>query len=174
MIERADDAKCGLYASLSLAIFDNVPGEKFRQSEELNRKLSQSHQYKAVSCIFTDSPGGLDHLKTMIALIVERLAKWNRTEDAIQLADAYNESAMAYMRENEEKKAIESWIQSYNAFGDVAGDPLDSKIRQEWPAIHLATMYSIRGEWEKGEDIVLPVLHAREKKFGKDDTTSMV
>lgn len=176
MLEISDDEKCGIYASLSLAIFDNIiPDNDFEDDEELNRMLSQSHQYKAVSCLYTDSPGALDHLKIMIDLITKRMAKWNRTEDAIQLADAYNETAMAYMRENDkEEDAIKSWIQSYDAFGAIPGDPLQTKIRQEWPAVHLALIYALQNKCKKGEDILLPVLQAREEKYGKDSTSSMV
>lgn len=68
-----------------------------------------------VSCIFTDSPGGLDYLKLIIGLIVNRLAKWGRIEDKLQLADAFNESAMAYMRIDEKEMAIQSWFQSHDA-----------------------------------------------------------
>jgi len=175
MIERAFDEKCGIYASLSLDILGSVPRETFQEDEKLNRLLSQSHQYKAVSCIYTDSPGALHHLKRMVALITERLEKWNRTDDAVQLADAYNESAMAYMRDKaQEETAIAAWIQSYEAFGAIPGDRLEIKIRQEWPAVHLAMMYALRNEPQKGEDILLPVLKAREERFGKDSAISMV
>ncbi|KAK0622079.1 hypothetical protein B0T17DRAFT_509362 [Bombardia bombarda] len=178
MIERAHVDKVDIYASLAFDILENFSKEMFQEDETLSRLLSQSHQYKAVSCIETNSPGALAHLRCMIVLITERLEKWNRVDDAVQLADAYNESAMAYMRDKfQEQTAIMSWLQSYDAFeaaiqGDM--DPIDTKIRQEWPAIHLAIMYSLRGECEKGESILLPVLNAREEKFGKDSVSSMV
>lgn len=175
MLEISDDEKCGSYASLSLAVLEDTAEDILADDEELNRVLSQSHQYKAVSCIYTDSPGAEDHLKLMIKLITHRLAKWNRGEDAIQLADAYNETAMAYMRDaNRADDAIGSWIQSYDAFGAIPGDTLQTKIRQEWPAIHLALMYALRNECNKALDFLLPVLEAREQKYGKDATCSMV
>lgn len=175
MTERAHDAIMGVYAELSLIVLDSVPSEKFREDERLNRMLSQTHQYIAVSCIFTASPGALDHLKIMIDLIVERLQKWNNRSDALQLADSYNESAMALMRDpGKEDEAVSDWIRSYDAFGDIPGSTL---IDQEWPAVHLALIYALRKdptEWQKGEDILLPILKAREEKFSKDSTVSMV
>ncbi|KAK3385348.1 hypothetical protein B0H63DRAFT_522686 [Podospora didyma] len=155
---------------------DGIKSGDFKASTESAALFNESYQYKAVSCFFTDSPGALFHLKCMIAPILERMEKWNRTDDAVQLADAYNESAMAYMRDKTQAdKTIAAWIQSYHAFGAMpGGDELEIKIRQEWPAVHLAIMYALRNEPDKGEEILLPVLKAREEKFGKDSTSSMV
>lgn len=175
MTERAHDEIMGIYASIALAVLSNVPDETFREDERLNRMLSQTHQYIAVSYIYTASPGALDHLKIMTGLIVERLQKWDNKNDGLQLADSYNENAMALMRDpDNEDEAVSDWIRSYDAFGLI---PDSTKILQEWPAVHLALIYAFRkepSEWQKGEDILLPVLSAREKKFGKDDTVSMV
>ncbi len=175
MTERAHDEKSGLYASLSRDVLGKFPREVFKEDENLSRLLSQSHQYKAVSCIYTDNPGSLFHLKLMMELITERLEKWNRTDDAVQLADDYNESAMAYIRDkSQEEAAMRAWIQSYETFGAIPSDPLDIKIRQECPAIHLAIIYALRNECQSGEDVLLPVIKAVEHKFGRDSTTSMV
>jgi hypothetical protein len=134
--------------------------------------LSESHQYLAVSHIFTDTPGSLDEIQAVIGLVIDRIKKWNREEDAIQLAESYNVCGMALGRTKEYDRAIQSWWESYDAFGNItSGNKL---IRQEWPAIHLAIIYSLRNEGKQGEDILLPVLKAREEAFGKDDKTSMV
>jgi len=134
--------------------------------------LSESHQYLAVSHIFTDTPGSLDEIQAVIDLVIDRIKKWNREEDAIQLAESYNVCGMALGRTKEYDRALKSWWESYDAFGHIThGNKL---LRQEWPAIHLAIIYSLRNEAKKGEDILLPVLKAREEAFGKDDKTSMV
>ncbi|KAL9030920.1 MAG: hypothetical protein Q9196_000994 [Gyalolechia fulgens] len=171
-LERAYDDEAGDYASLSLEILDQIPKEKIEHSEELNKMLSESHQYRAVSLIFTDTPGSLVEVQAVIDLVIDRMKRWNREEDAIQLAESYNVYGMALTRAREEDKAIQSWWRSYEAFGNITdGRKL---LRQEWPAIHLAIIYSVRNEAKKGEDILLPVLKAREDAFGKDDKTSMV
>lgn len=82
---------------------------------------------------------------------------------------------MAYMRDkSQEEAAVQSWLQSYDAFGEIGGDPIDTKIRQEWPAIHLAIVYALGGDCQKAEGMLLPVIKAREVKCGKDSTSSMV
>ncbi|KAF2802479.1 uncharacterized protein BDZ99DRAFT_527506 [Mytilinidion resinicola] len=143
----------GVYADLSLAVLDNVPSETFREDEGLNRMLSQTYQYIAVSRIYTASPGALDHFKIITDLI----------------------SAMALMRDpGKEEEAVSDWTRSYEAFGGIPGSTL---IEQEWPAVHLALIYALRkdpADWQKGEDILLPVLKAREQKFGKDSNLSIV
>ncbi|KAL8939352.1 MAG: hypothetical protein Q9211_002782 [Gyalolechia sp. 1 TL-2023] len=171
-LERAYDDEAGDYASLSLEILDQIPKEEIEHSEELKKMLSGGHQYRAVSLIFTDTPGSLVEVQAVIDLVIDRMKRWNREEDAIQLAESYNVYGMALTRAKEEDKAIQSWWRSYEAFGNITdGRKL---LRQEWPAIHLAIIYSVRNEAKKGEDILLPVLKAREDAFGKDDKTSMV
>lgn len=134
--------------------------------------LSESHQYRAVSFIFTDTPGSLDEVQAVIDLVIGRIKKWNRVEDATQLADSYNVCGMAFTRTKEYDRAIQSWWTSYEAFGNItSGNKL---LRQEWPAIHLAIIYSLQNEAKKGEDVLLPILKAREEVFGKDDKMSMV
>lgn len=66
LTERANDEKSGIYASLSLEILGRIPKEEFKVDENLSRLLSQSHQYKAASCIYTYRPGALFHLKCMM------------------------------------------------------------------------------------------------------------
>lgn len=75
MIERANDEKTGAYAFMSLKILEHAPKDTFHDSEEFNRLLSRSYQYKAVGCIFTDSPGALQHVKCMIGLIADRMKR---------------------------------------------------------------------------------------------------
>lgn len=59
-------------------------------------------------------------------LIEYRLEKWNKTEDAIQLAGVYKDIGMALMRDKtQEDAAIASWIKSHEAFGKIPGEPLD-------------------------------------------------
>lgn len=171
MIERAIDDECGAYASLSQVILELIPQRELLEEEGLSRLLSQSHQYQGVSCVYTDTPGALDHFKIMMSLILDRQKRWGRQQDAIQLADCYNECAMAYMRTNREDEAISSWWKSYESFGSIPGS---NTLWQEWPAIHLGILYALRNEPDKGEELVVPILIARQKAFGKDDTTSMV
>jgi hypothetical protein len=134
--------------------------------------LSESLQYLAVSLIFTDNPGSLDEIKAVIDLMIDHIKKWNREEDAIQLAESYNICGMALGRTKQYDRAIQSWWKSYDAFGNItSGNKL---LRQEWPAMHLTIIYSLRNKAKEGEDILLPVLRAREEAFGKDDKTSMV
>ena len=175
MTERARDDVMGTYAELSFAILNRVSPDTFRVNEEVNRRLSQAHQYAAVSLIYTAWPGALDHLKIMTDLTVERLQWWSRECDRLQLADSYNEHAMALMRNPvQEQETVSYWIQSIDAFRAISGT---TSIQYEWPSIHLALVYALRKdprEWQKGEDILLPVLKALEEKFGRDSTTSMV
>ena len=93
--------------------------------------LSEGHQYRTVSLIFTDTPGSLDEVKAMIDLVIDRIKKWNRGEDAIQLAESYNVHGMALTRAKEGDEAIESWWKSYEAFGNIPGS--NKLLRQEWP-----------------------------------------
>lgn len=171
MIERAFDYECGVYASLSRAILEHIPQEELRDEEGLSRLLSQSHQYQGVSCVYTETPGALDHFKIMMSLILDRQNRWGRQQDAIQLADCYNECAMAYMRTNQEEEAISAWWKSYEAFGSIPGS---NALWQEWPAVHLGILYVLRNEPNKGEELVMPILIARQNAFGNDDITSMV
>lgn len=79
---------------------------------------------------------------------------------------------MALGHSKEYDRAIQTWWESYGAFGNITSGV--KLLRQEWPAIHLAVVYSLRDEGKKGEDILLPVLKAHEEVFGKDDKTSKV
>lgn len=104
--------------------------------------------------------------------MIDHIERWNQKEDAIQLAESYNVCGMALTRIKEDDRAIESWWKSYDAFGNITNG--NKLLRQKWPAIHLAIIYSLRNEAKKGEDVLLPVIKAREEAFGKDDKTSMV
>ncbi|MCJ1377265.1 hypothetical protein MMC17_000357 [Xylographa soralifera] len=171
-LERAYDDEASNYASLSLEILNQISKQEIEKSEELNKMLSESHQYRAVSLIFTDTPGSLAEVQAVIDLVIDRIKRWNREEDAIQLAESYNVNGMALTRIKEDDRAIQSWWRSYEAFGNITNG--NKLLRQEWPAIHLAIIHSLRNEAKKGEKILLPVLKAREEAFGKDDKISMV
>lgn len=134
--------------------------------------LSKSHQYRAVSFIFTDTPGSLAEIQAVVDLMIGRIKRWNREEDAIQLTDSYNVFGMALTRFKEDDRAIQSWWESYEAFGNITNG--NKLLRQEWPAMHLAIIYSLRNEAKKGEEVLLPVLKAREETFGKDDKIFMI
>ena len=90
--------------------------------------LSESHQYRAVSFIFTDTPGSLAEVQAVIGLVMGRIKRWNREEDAIQMAES-NVCGMALLRTKEYDRAIQSWWTSYEAFGNINGG--NTLLRQE-------------------------------------------
>jgi hypothetical protein len=148
-LERAYDDEARAYASLALVILNQVPREDVEESQELNKMLSESHQYLAASLIFTDNPGSVDEIQAAVDLVMNRIKKWNLEEDAIQLAESYNVCGMALGRTKQYDRAIQSWWESYYAFGNIStGNRL---LRQEWPAVHLAIIYTLRDEAKQGE-----------------------
>ncbi|KAK3984450.1 hypothetical protein QBC44DRAFT_388326 [Cladorrhinum sp. PSN332] len=157
------------YVSLCHAVFSNlkIAKEELDQGETLHRLFSRILQYDACARIFTDRPGALEKLEEVIALIEYRLKRGNRTEDALQLADVYNDIGMALTRDKtQEEAAIASFLKSYEAFGKIPSDPLNVKIRQEGPVINLSLIYTLRGELEKAEETLLLSIKARQEKFG--------
>lgn len=171
MIERAAGDEIEAFASLSEAILKPQLGKDNSNTKEIKKLLSNSYQYQAISSIDTDGPEAVAKCEAWMKILVELLAEYNEREDALQLASAYTEIGMAYMRKSMEEEAIKSFKQSYEAHKPVDED---SKLDLTWPSIHLGLIYAIRGEGQKGDELLLPVLKQREEVLGKDDTTSFV
>ncbi|KAK4220567.1 hypothetical protein QBC38DRAFT_449916 [Podospora fimiseda] len=77
---------------------------------------------------------------------------------------------MALMRDKtKEDEAASFFLKSHEAFGKIPGNPIEIRIRQERPAIHLSLVYTLRGELDKAEEILLSCIHAREEKFGVEN-----
>ena len=175
MFEVGEYTKCREFLSMCLAgVLDGIPERERREDQRINRIYSKALGHDAVCRIFTDQAGAVEELEEVISLIEYRLDKWNKVEDAIQLADAYNSMGMALMRGKvpREEAAISWWAKSFESFGEIAvpGDDatLAAKIRQEWPAMNLATVFTLRGNPDEAEAILLPVIEAKKEKLGEN------
>ena len=172
MVEKARALKIGTYASLAQAVLERCIKEHPLDVVALKKLLSSSYNYQAIAGVETDNgQQSLVNCKAWIELVLERIEKFNNRDDALELAEAYNESGMAYMRSGQENQAEDSWKQSIESFANVPGSTI---LDQTFPSIHLGIFYSIRGEGGKGDEVLQPVVKAREDAYGKDDTTSMV
>ena len=171
MVERARALKIGIYASLAHVILQGCLDKHPEDADELTKLLSDSYQYQTIAGVETDNGQALVNCKAWIAMIIERIEKHNNEEDVRELAEAYNESGMAYMRFAQETDALNAWHQSLKAFTDLPGA---TKLDLTWPSVHLGIVYSIRGEGDKGDGILMPIVKAREEAYGKDDKTSML
>lgn len=102
-------------------------------------------------------------------MLIKRLASTGDREDGIMLASGYSEIGMAYMREGEQTEAISSFEMARDTMRNLQPP---SKIDLTWPAIHLGKALAINDRADEIDGFVLDVLEAREKAYGKDDTTS--
>jgi len=165
-MKKADYKETGTYASLAIDILKYFPPEIFREDEDMNNLSARSHHLKALSCIHTDDPQALYHLKCAISLTINRSGgngHPDREARAGSMAVAYHLSAMAYMRDkDQEEKAIASWLQYDETFGELTYLPLNSVVLQEWPAIHLAIVYALRGECTKAKYLLPPNISAND------------
>ena len=172
---KADYEKTGAYASMAIDILKYFPPETFREDEDINNLSVRSHHLKALSCIHTDDQQALYHLKCAISLTVNRLGgngHPDRETGVVSMSVAYHLSAMAYMRDKDQKeKAIASWEQYDETFGPTAYRHSHSVVLQEWPAFHLAIVYALRGECTKAENLLRPTM--TEALLGPDAANSM-
>lgn len=102
-------------------------------------------------------------------MLIDRITKFGHRSDAILLGHSYCEIGMAYMREDRQKDAIDSFTQARNTYQHVENP---SKLDLTWPAIHLGLVYAIQKRGDEINDSLLEVLKIREEAFGEDDTTS--
>lgn len=137
--------------------------------EELKRLFSDSYQYQALGEIDTGDPDALKHCKMWLASILERIEISKQREDAVLLGTAYGDTGMAYMRENKDKEAIDSFQLSLETLRNVENP---DKLDMTWPAVHLGCAYAIHNRGDEADTLLLDVLKNREEAFGKDDITS--
>ncbi len=131
--------------------------------------LAESHQYQAIAGIDTNGTGALKHGKKWLAIMVDRVQKYDDPEDALMLPMVYNELGMAYMRVPLEKEAIESWKLAIDGLTNSAPD---DPLIATWPTINLGLLYAVMGLADEGYEIVAPILFARDEAFGRADKSA--
>ena len=136
---------------------------------EFTKLLADSHQYQAIAGIDTNGEGALEHGKQWLAIMVDRVQKYDDPEDALMLPMVYNELGMSYMRVPQEKEAIDSW---HLAIEGLTNKSPDDPLIATWPSINLGLLYAATGRADEGYDIVSPILSARDKAFGRDDKSA--
>ncbi|KAK3984449.1 hypothetical protein QBC44DRAFT_313186 [Cladorrhinum sp. PSN332] len=170
---RGGSHECGTYSSIALEMFKHIPLREIREDEVFNQQYTQALQYDAISRIYTnsdtDKPTAVDQLNKMMDLITYRIKKWGDPGDELELADAWKDMGIALMRKRgKEKEAIEALEKSHQMFQrlpDFEGiHPLHGKIDRDWPAIHLALVYTLRNECDKAEKLLLPVIKAHKER----------
>lgn len=165
--ERGVPVECDKFAILSQAILDHMdPGYN---ENEFTKLLADSHQYQAIAGIDTNGNGALEHGQKWLALMVDRVQKYDDPEDALMLPMVYNELGMSYMRVPLKEEAIKSWKLAIDGLiNNAPNDPLIAT----WPTINLGLLYAVVGRAGEGYEIVSPILSARDKAFGRDDKTA--
>lgn len=135
MLEVGEYTKCQELLSMCLTgVLNGIPEQERREDKTINRLYSQALGCDAVCLIFTEKRGAIDELEKVISLTEYRLEKWNKVEDAVYLADAYNNMGMALMRgKPQEDAAIAWWVKSFDCFEKIAA-PSDAPTSSKNPA----------------------------------------
>jgi hypothetical protein len=113
MVERGNWTRGIVFGSLAEAILEHLGSDA--DMDERLKLLADSHQYQGVGLVHTGKEGGLAHQK-WLAIVVDRLEKYNKAEEELSVAMVYNEIGWAYVREGSKEDAVASWKMAIQGF----------------------------------------------------------
>lgn len=169
MSERELPDQCEKYAAFAQVILDKAKQRGGGDEREISSLLCDCHHNQSISALYTGTPGAMDHAKLWLALLIDRIEKWNLPSDALNLATSYNQLALCYIKVDIVEEAINSWRVSFDTYRGLESAP---KLSGVWPATSLGLIYSLENRPEEGNEILEPILRDREEVFGKDDTST--
>lgn len=161
-----DDAS--VFGALSQIILERT--EETENDRVISLLLANSHRFQGITGCNGGFDGHLEHLKKWLEITLLRIEKYNDREDVVVLPLIYNELGLGYLRENAQKEAYDSLSMSCELFPGVT--PKDELV-VAWPYMNLSRLEAWTGRPEAGEERLMPVIKAREEKYGRDDVTSI-
>lgn len=117
-----------------------------------------------------DGVGAKENCEKWMEMLVGQIDEYQDPTDIYSLALAYSEYGLALMHIPDEKEALKSFERSCEALEQIT-PPGEAIYCFPWK--HRARVLTHAGNPDLAESILAPVLKAREKKFGTDDTVSI-
>lgn len=167
--ERGFPDQCEKYAAFAQIILDKVKTQGGGDDRQVSGLLCDCHHNQSISALYTGTPGAMEHAKAWLEILVDRIEKWNLPSDALNLATAYNQLALCYIKEDEVEEAIKSWTFSFDTYRNLESAP---KLSGIWPAVSLTLVYVQENRAQEADDLLTPVLKEREEVLGKNDMTT--
>jgi hypothetical protein len=167
--ERGLPDQCEKFAALGQIVLETAQKKGTEDEQEISGLLADCHHHQSISALYTGTPGAMDHAKAWLAILIDRIEKWNLPSDALNMATAYNQLALCYIKVNNVKEAISSWRFSFDTYRNLESAPRLSGI---WPATSLGLIYTLENRPEEANQVLGPILREREEVLGKDDTTT--
>lgn len=157
-------AVCNAAVSLVSAVWPFVNVSNLNSVERLRKVRKYATQVVMLRSVLREYPDLKPRLKA--AALFNGMA-YQEGDDIKTLPIAYNEYGMALMRVPDEEEAKKSWVISCEMF-DQAAKP--GELPFPYPWVHRSLVAAFAGDPDAGSKLLSPILEAREKKLGKDET----
>lgn len=117
-----------------------------------------------------DGAGAKEYCEKWMEMLIGQITEYRDPTDIYSLALSYSEYGLALMHIQNEEEALKSFERSCDALEEIT--PLGEAVYC-FPWKHRARIMNYAGKPDVAESILAPILKAREKKFGIDDTVSI-
>ncbi|KAK7422145.1 hypothetical protein QQZ08_009613 [Neonectria magnoliae] len=155
-------------AHATLETIDPAGDEELEKTK--SRQMGYYHHYKSLEAQDHGLLGvAFEDCKEALRIVIDRVEKWNDPADTKDLADIYNTTGILEILHDKVDVAIRNWHLAYDAFREAKDMGI---FGPTWPAISLSAVYVLKGQPDKGEEYLGPVLSDREKELGENDKTS--
>ncbi|KAI1448209.1 P-loop containing nucleoside triphosphate hydrolase protein [Annulohypoxylon stygium] len=155
------------YAVLAQKVAELI---KDGEDDELRSKiLANSYRFQGIIGGHLGNGKAVSYTKKWVEMLVERITKYQKKEDEETLPIAYNEYGRALMWVPDKEEAMRSWEISCES---VLQTTPEGKLPFPFPWMHSALVNAYDGKTDLAESSILPILEEREKKLGKDDTST--
>lgn len=138
--------------------------------ERTTHWLGEAHHTASLAACVSGSSDGIEEAQSWLAILHQRIEKYNQSSDKLALATAYNQIAICLMNKNQVEGAIDNFRKSLTAFKEVEDRP---RFSGTFPAISLSNLVClVQRQPDEAEQVLTPALEEHERILGVDDTTT--
>ena len=169
IFERGFSDQTRIFASLAMIILKRAEQCGSDDLEYVTRWLGEAHHNLSLIACMTRSSNGIQDCQVWLDILRMRLNTYHLSSDTVSLAVAYNQMGICYLNENAVEDAISNFQQSLLTFDSLHDAP---DFSGTFPRISLSVLYTLQGEPDKADAVLIPALEEHERKLGMDDIST--